>query len=144
QVSQGNRRPDRPRERGVPIQWLGRCGADPRGRRRLGGLCRDADAGVTLSRLTLAQFRSWPRLALDFDARPVALHGPNGAGKTNILEALSMLAPGRGLRGAAAAEQARLSVGAGWRIRARFAGHEIVTGAPPGGSRSVMLDDKPV
>lgn len=99
---------------------------------------------MTLSRLTLAQFRSWPRLALDFDARPLALHGANGAGKTNILEALSMLAPGRGLRGATAAEQARLSVGAGWRIRARFAGHEIVTGAPPGGSRVVTLDDKPV
>ncbi len=99
---------------------------------------------MTLSHLTLAQFRSWPRLALDFDARPVALHGPNGAGKTNILEALSMLAPGRGLRGVAAADQARLSTGAGWRIRARFAGHEIVTGAPPEGGRTVALDDKPV
>lgn len=99
---------------------------------------------MTLSHLTLAQFRSWPRLALDFDARPVALHGPNGAGKTNILEALSMLAPGRGLRGVPAADQARLGVGAGWRIRARFSDHEIVTGAPPEGGRVVALDDKPV
>ena len=37
---------------------------------------------------------------LDLDARPVVLAGPNGAGKTNLLEAVSFLAPGRGLRGA--------------------------------------------
>ena len=99
---------------------------------------------MTLGHLTLAQFRSWPRLALDFDARPVAIFGPNGAGKTNILEALSMLAPGRGLRGVPAADQARLGREAGWRIRATLSGHAVETGAPPGGSRTVSLDDKPV
>ena len=56
---------------------------------------------MTLSRLHLAQFRSWARLDIDLDHRPVAIHGPNGAGKTNILEAISMLSPGRGMRGAA-------------------------------------------
>lgn len=46
----------------------------------------------------LTDFRSYARARLDLDARPVVLAGPNGAGKTNILEAVSFLAPGRGLR----------------------------------------------
>nr|WP_220185283.1 DNA replication/repair protein RecF [Paracoccus sp. S1E-3] len=92
--------------------------------------------------MTLAQFRSWPRLDLDLDARPVALHGPNGSGKTNVLEAVSMLSPGRGMRGAAPADQARQGVGAGWRIRAEIGGHQVETSALPGASRGVMLDEK--
>jgi len=51
-------------------------------------------------RLSLTRFRSYAQLDLDVDARPVVLTGPNGAGKTNLLEALSYLTPGRGLRGA--------------------------------------------
>ncbi|WP_134726504.1 DNA replication/repair protein RecF [Paracoccus luteus] len=99
---------------------------------------------MTLSQLTLAQFRSWPRLALDLDARPLAIFGPNGAGKTNILEALSMLSPGRGLRGASPADQARQGPDAGWRIRAALSGHDVETTAPPGETRGVTLDGKPV
>ena len=41
---------------------------------------------------------------MSFDGRPVAIVGPNGAGKTNILEAVSLLSPGRGLRRAGAEE----------------------------------------
>ncbi len=99
---------------------------------------------MTLTALSLAQFRSWARLDLRLDARPVAIFGPNGAGKTNILEALSMLSPGRGLRGASAPEQARQGAGAGWRIRAYHGEREIETLAPPGGARGVALDEKPV
>ena len=55
---------------------------------------------VGVTRLTLTDFRSYQHLRLDVDARPVVLTGANGAGKTNLLEALSFLAPGRGLRGA--------------------------------------------
>ena len=99
---------------------------------------------MTLSRLSLAQFRSWPRLDLDLDARPVAIFGPNGSGKTNILEAVSMLAPGRGLRGSAAPEQARQGKDAGWRIAADLGDHRVVTQAPPDQTRTVALDDKPV
>lgn len=99
---------------------------------------------MTLSRLSLAQFRSWRRLDLSLDARPVAIFGPNGSGKTNILEAVSMLAPGRGLRGAPAPEQARQGPDAGWRIRARADGRAVETGALPGQPRIVLLDDKPV
>ena len=97
---------------------------------------------MTLSHLSLAQFRSWPRLALDLDARPLAIFGPNGAGKTNILEALSMLAPGRGLRGAAAPDQARRGPDAGWRIRAQIGDRAVETLAAPGETRSVTIDDK--
>lgn len=51
-----------------------------------------------ISRLRLTHFRNYQSAALDLDARHVVLVGPNGAGKTNLLEALSLLAPDRGLR----------------------------------------------
>lgn len=60
-----------------------------------------------LTRLSLIDFRNHAALDLTLDARPVCLFGPNGAGKTNILEALTMLAPGRGLRSATLPELAR-------------------------------------
>ncbi len=52
-----------------------------------------------LSRLVVTHFRSYERAALALDGRPVVLTGANGAGKTNLLEAVSLLSPGRGLRG---------------------------------------------
>ena len=57
--------------------------------------------------LTLTDFRSYERAELRAQGRIVYLHGPNGAGKTNLLEAISFLAPGRGLRGATANEVGR-------------------------------------
>lgn len=59
---------------------------------------------VHLSRLVVTHFRSYGRAALALDGRPVVLTGPNGAGKTNLLEAISLLSPGRGLRGVPFAE----------------------------------------
>ncbi len=50
--------------------------------------------------MTLTDFRNYAALRFDTEGRPVVLTGPNGAGKTNLLEAVSLLAPGRGLRGA--------------------------------------------
>nr|WP_252733812.1 DNA replication/repair protein RecF [Paracoccus marinaquae] len=93
--------------------------------------------------MSLAQFRSWPRLDLDLDRRPLAIFGPNGSGKTNILEGVSMLAPGRGLRGVPVPDQARQGKGAGWRIRARIGDHPVETAALPGQPRGVLIDDKP-
>jgi len=60
-------------------------------------------SALWLGRLALADFRNYGRGELAVDRRPVVLTGPNGAGKTNLLEAISFLVPGRGLR------QARLS-----------------------------------
>lgn len=53
-----------------------------------------------ISRLRLTGFRNYATAALDIDHRHVVLTGANGAGKTNLIEALSLLSPGRGLRGA--------------------------------------------
>jgi DNA replication and repair protein RecF len=62
---------------------------------------------TTLSRLTLTDFRCYAEAQLTLDGRPVFLVGPNGAGKTNLLEAISLFTPGRGLRGASLAEVGR-------------------------------------
>lgn len=55
---------------------------------------------VRLTRLALENFRNYPSVALKLDGRHVCLYGANGSGKTNLIEAVSMLSPGRGLRGA--------------------------------------------
>ncbi len=98
--------------------------------------------------LRLGQFRSHPAAALECDGRPVAIHGPNGAGKTNLLEAVSLLSPGRGLRRAGADELAAAAGPGGWKLRAVIATpegtREVETGAPgPGQPRQVRIDGKP-
>ncbi len=69
-----------------------------------------ADGTAVLS-LRLRDFRNYPELHLRLDGRPVVLTGANGAGKTNILEALSFLSPGRGLRRAKLSEVSRSDCG---------------------------------
>ena len=68
---------------------------------------RTGPARAHVARLKLASFRNYASLSLAFDGRPVVLTGPNGAGKTNLLEAISFLSPGRGLRRARLDEVAR-------------------------------------
>jgi DNA replication and repair protein RecF len=61
----------------------------------------DKTGGISgITHLNLHNFRNYASLEADFPAKPVVLFGENGAGKTNILEALSFLSPGRGLRNA--------------------------------------------
>src|SRR3954447_25080979 len=60
-----------------------------------------------VTRLTLEDFRTYPSLDLHLSRRIVALVGENGAGKTNLLEALSLFTPGRGLRRAEFSAMAR-------------------------------------
>ncbi len=83
---------------------------------------------------------------IETDGRPVALHGPNGAGKTNLLEAVSLLSPGRGLRRAEAGDLARRPDPVGWRVRGVIATGgtltEVETGAEGDGSRSVTIAGK--
>ncbi|PLL14935.1 DNA replication/repair protein RecF [Tabrizicola sp. TH137] len=100
--------------------------------------------GLTLSTLTLSHFRSHRLARIELDGRPVAISGPNGAGKTNILEAVSLLSPGRGLRRAATDDLARKPDAIGWKIRAETAApfHEIETFAEGGESRQVRIDGK--
>ena len=90
-----------------------------------------AATGLAVVRLTLNDFRCYPFLRLEVDPRPVVLTGQNGAGKTNLLEALSFLAPGRGLRRARLAEVARRDAGeaAPWAVAARLARREGPDGA---------------
>ena len=65
--------------------------------------------------LKLTDFRNYARAELELDARPVVLVGANGAGKTNLLEAISFLTPGRGLRRAPYSEVAREGSAGGQR-----------------------------
>lgn len=82
-----------------------------------------------LARLTLTDFRSYPAATLAPGAGLVVLTGDNGAGKTNLLEAVSLLAPGRGLRGAALSEVARRDGPGGFAVAARLAdGTDLGTG----------------
>lgn len=80
---------------------------------------------TSVRRLTVTDFRNYSHARLDTDARSVVLTGPNGAGKTNLLEALSLLVPGRGLRRVAPGEPARMEPGAQdkrhpWAVAARL------------------------
>src|ERR1700690_1543961 len=71
-------------------------------------------------RLALTDFRSYAALDLPIDARLVVLTGENGAGKTNFLEALSLLAPGRGLRRAELGDFARNGGRGGFAVSAEL------------------------
>ena len=102
---------------------------------------------AAVTRLALTDFRSYAQVELQTDGRTVFLFGPNGAGKTNLLEAISLLSPGRGLRGAAIAELGRRSPGEAmgrvWSVSARLAATDgeiaIGTGVEvPGAPRRVV------
>jgi len=75
-----------------------------------------------IRRLTLSNFRSYRAAQLEVGARPVVLVGPNGAGKTNLIEAISFLAPGRGLRRATLAEVAFVEGDGSWAVAADVEG----------------------
>lgn len=79
---------------------------------------------VFLSRLKLSDFRNYANLSLKIDARHVVLTGENGAGKTNLMEAVSLLSPGRGLRRAAYADVARVGAETGFSVFAELDGME--------------------
>jgi len=110
---------------------------------------------VGVTRLVLTDFRNYRSARLDLDAGPrglpVVLTGPNGAGKTNLLEAVSFLSPGRGLRRARLGEidrrpSATEPGSSGWAVAATIAIGQgpvrIGTGREPdGGERRVIRID---
>ena len=103
---------------------------------------------LALTTLRLIAFRSYARADLLVGANAIALAGPNGAGKTNILEAVSLLAPGRGLRRAQPADFARQPSNIGWSITATFETPSdptvLWTGAEAEARRTAKRDEKSV
>ncbi len=101
---------------------------------------------LALSALTLSHFRSHKSARLSLDGRPVAIYGNNGAGKTNVLEAVSMLSPGRGLRRATVNEMIRRPEAVGWKITTVLNSlgrvHEVETWAEQDMGRQVRIDGK--
>lgn len=100
---------------------------------------------VRLTRLTLTNFRNYAAASLDVRSGHAVFTGPNGAGKTNVLEAISLLSPGRGLRRAAYQEMGKRGTLGAWAIHARLtkSGMEMAvgTGVAPGVSaRQVRID----
>jgi DNA replication and repair protein RecF len=72
-----------------------------------------------VERLALTGFRNYASLNLELAATPLVLTGPNGSGKTNVLEAVSLLAPGQGLRQAPFSDLGRAGGEGGWSVSAR-------------------------
>jgi len=103
---------------------------------------------VGVRRLSLTDFRSYEWLDLSVDGRLIVLTGDNGAGKTNLLEALSLLAPGRGLRGAELGEYARWGGLRGFAVSAELTtavgGIQLGTGIEPHATaRRYRVDREP-
>ncbi|MGD9615006.1 MAG: DNA replication/repair protein RecF [Alphaproteobacteria bacterium] len=119
---------------------------------------------VAVTRLVLTDFRNYRAVRLDLDASPIVLSGPNGAGKTNLLEAMSFLSPGRGLRNARLSEIDRRAgafepAPSGWAVAATVASRNGAvrigtgrdgnaaglqpTGSSRGERRAIRIDGEP-
>ena len=83
---------------------------------------------MPLTRLSLSNFRSYADAVIAPGPGFVVLTGENGAGKTNVLEAVSLLSPGRGLRGASLSQMARSDGPGGFAVAARLDDVELGTG----------------
>jgi DNA replication and repair protein RecF len=110
-------------------------------------------AAAKVRRLTLSNFRSYRAASLDVQAPLVVLVGPNGAGKTNLIEAISFLVPGRGLRRATLEEVAFAEGDGSWAVSAEIEGAvglvTLGTGIEPQGEgeppqRKCRIDREPV
>src|SRR5215217_3466908 len=106
-----------------------------------------------IRRLTLTNFRSYRAAQIEIAARSVVLVGPNGTGKTNLIEAISLLAPGRGLRRATLDEVAFSEGDGSWAVSADVEGAlglaTLGTGIEPpradaAVSRRCRIDREPV
>jgi DNA replication and repair protein RecF len=103
-------------------------------------------SAARIRRLTLAKFRSYRAASLTVDAQLAVLVGPNGAGKTNLIEAISFLAPGRGLRRATLDEVAFAEGDGAWAVAAEVEGAlglaTLGTGIEPPASEDAALSRK--
>lgn len=83
---------------------------------------------MAVDRLILSDFRSYKSATIEPGPGAVLLFGENGVGKTNLLEAVSMLAPGRGLRSSGLSDMARKGGGGSWAVAARLGETDVGTG----------------
>lgn len=105
---------------------------------------------AAVGRLRLTEFRSYADLSLELSPAPVVIFGANGSGKTNLLEAVSLLAPGSGLRRAPYAELGRIGGSGRWAVSAVLstAAGQVTIGTGPsgrsedgeGGGRTIRID----
>ncbi len=97
-------------------------------------------SGLWVERLSLTNYRNYPSVTLEATARPQVIAGANGSGKTNLLEALSLLAPGQGLRRAPFNEIPRAGGDGGFAVAAHVhtlnGPADIGTGLQPGAASS--------
>jgi len=115
---------------------LGRAWADPERSPSVAipSIERETGAANGISHLSLTAFRNFRELSLELEPRPLVLTGPNGAGKSNLLEAISFLAPGSGMRSAGLREvdcrhadnAAPIGSpgGRAWAVHARYSGRQ--------------------
>lgn len=93
-----------------------------------------ATSGLFLSSISLHDFRNYSEAWIEAASAPVLVLGPNGTGKTNLLEALSLLAPGRGMRRARGEHLARHDTSGAWGVAATMQSsdgpYQIGTGVP--------------
>src|SRR5262249_44410754 len=116
--------------------------------------CGNHMTAARIRRLNLTNFRSYRAASLHVDAQLAVLVGPNGAGKTNLIEAISFLAPGRGLRRATLDEVAFSEGDGSWAVAAELEGAlglaTLGTGIEPqggddaSGPRKCRIDGEPV
>lgn len=106
---------------------------------------------LTVGRLSLTAFRNYASARLETSPGTVLLTGPNGSGKTNLLEALSLFVPGRGLRRARLSDLQSRSTGTPWAVAAEMEGPQgalkLGTGRDPEGPaerRLIRLDERPI
>ncbi len=101
---------------------------------------------VGLDKVLISHFRTHKISNMMFCKGPVVLYGPNGAGKTNVLEAISLLSPGRGFRGAAVAELSRNPEKIGWKVSADLVFDDnlrrLETWSDGKSPRKIMIDGK--
>src|SRR5579862_5451852 len=97
-------------------------------------------------KLTMTNFRNYHAASLAIGAKTIVLVGPNGAGKTNLIEAISFLAPGRGLRRATLDEVAFAEGDGAWAVAAEVEGAlglaTLGTGIEPPASEDAALSRK--
>ena len=71
-----------------------------------------------IEKLKISNFRSYKILELSFESNPIVIYGKNGVGKTNLLEAISLLYPGKGIRRSSFSDMINISHNFPWKIEA--------------------------